>query len=499
MSKDDPRGRKGFFIQTFGCQMNMADTERMQALMQSCGYDVCETPDDAKVILINGCSVREKAVHKAVSALGRMQKIKESGSKYPLIGVGGCVGQLEKDQLFKNAPFLDFVFGPDAIDELPEIIDRVDRGERRLIFANFDKENKYSTETKIYGKKSQAFVNIMKGCDKFCTYCIVPFTRGREKSRTIDEVLDDVAQLVGKGVKEVTLLGQNVNSFGKGNPNVKNREPKVLTNIIGKVGPDGDDENFPQLLRAMESDPRLDGLKRIRFTSSHPLDFSDQLIECYFPKETGGVSKLAQHLHLPVQSGSDRVLRKMGRHHKIENYIDQMERLRRENPGIGISTDLIVGFPTETESEFEETLNLLSRLNFDQVFAFAYSPRPGTRAAKLEDDVLDVDKKRRLNALLQHQLSLSEVNNKKNIGRTFELLVEGEAKNQKMSVPGLKTAKVWTGRSSCNRIVHFISDLPRTLVGELVNVKITKATALAHYGELINEMDPIFAESRTSL
>src|SRR4051812_47582071 len=278
-----------FFIKTFGCQMNVADTERMQALLSERGMKEARSADDAEVIIINGCSVREKAVHKAVSTLGQYHMLQSQ--KKSIIGIGGCVGQLEKDKLFKRAPYVDFVFGTDTIDNLPEIIHRVENGERHVIYTEFDKSMDYSTETKVFGFKAQAYVNIMKGCDKYCTYCIVPFTRGREKSRTIDEVVKDVANLVGKGVREITLLGQNVNSFGKGNENKAAREPRELHNVIGKVGPRDGEENFPQLLRALEADPGCRELRRIRFTSSHPLDFSDELIDCY--AEKSGVSKLA--------------------------------------------------------------------------------------------------------------------------------------------------------------------------------------------------------------
>ncbi|MGE0616071.1 MAG: tRNA (N6-isopentenyl adenosine(37)-C2)-methylthiotransferase MiaB [Bacteriovoracia bacterium] len=519
-----PAGRK-YFIQTFGCQMNVADTERMEALLSETGMTPAPSADRADVILVNGCSVREKAVHKAVSALGRFQILKNNG-RGPLIGLGGCVGQLTKDQLFNRAPYLDFVFGPDAIDELPEILHQVDHGKRHAVFADFDKSMKYSTRTKVVGEKAQAFVNIMKGCDKYCSYCIVPFTRGREKSRTIDEVVDDVAALVEKGVTEVTLLGQNVNSFGKGNPNAYAREPRELSNRIGKVGPREGEENFPQLLRALDSDPRCAKLKRIRFTSSHPLDFSDQLIECYAPADQGGVAKLAQHLHLPVQSGSNRVLQKMSRHHKIEDYIAQMRRLKELNPLVGISTDLIVGFPTETDEEFQETIKLLDAIQYDMIFAFAYSPRPGTKAAKMEDDVPKKVKADRLNYLLDYQLGISAKRYAAKVGQTMEVLVEGEAKNQLMAereaakaaiseasslgVPGdsgsahpsmnsATAARVFTGRTTCNRIVNFIASpgqvlgrtpdqMTRALNGQLVNVKITEATSLALYGELALEI-----------
>lgn len=487
------RDRNTFFIKTFGCQMNVADSERMASLLSEKGMKPATTIEDAGLILINGCTVREKAVHKAVSTLGQYHKaLKRGGTEIPsgekpIIGIGGCVGQLEKSELFKQAPYLDFVFGTDTIDHLPEIVHRVEHGERHVVFAEFDRTQSYSTETKVFGRKAQAYVNIMKGCDKFCTYCIVPFTRGREKSRTIDEVVDDCARLVASGVREITLLGQNVNSFGKGNPNVKNREPKELHNQIGKVGPRAGDENFPQLLRAIEEDPRCAALRRIRYTSSHPLDFSDELIECYAPVSEGGLSKLAAHLHLPVQSGSNRVLAKMGRHHKIESYIAQMDRLRELNPNVGLSTDLIVGFPGETVEEFEETIALLDRVQYDNIYAFAYSPRPGTRAAKLEDDVSAEEKNRRLNQLLAHQLAIAEKRYAARIGQTMELLVEGEAKKQNLVTKGGARGRVWTGRTECNRVVNFADDSGRNLTGHFLDVRITAATSLSLTGELVRD------------
>lgn len=477
-----------FYIKTFGCQMNVADSERMSALLAEQGLSSAEEADQAQVIIINGCTVREKAVHKAISALGGLRSLKKADGKGPIIGIGGCVGQLDREKLFKKAPYLDFVFGTDTIDNLPEIIHRVRSGERHVVYADFDSSMDYSTETKVHGHKAQAYVNIMKGCDKFCTYCIVPFTRGREKSRTIDEVISDIARLVASGVKEVTLLGQNVNSFGKGNPNTQNREPQELHNVIGKVGPRAGEENFPQLLRAIDQDPRCADLKRIRFTSSHPLDFSDELIECYAAPEKGGVGKLAAHLHLPVQSGSNRVLQKMGRHHQIENYIAQMDRLREICPDIGLSTDLIVGFPTETEEDFAETLKLLERVPFDAIYAFAYSPRPGTRAAKLPDDVPNSVKNERLNRLLKFHLNLAQKTFASRVGKVMDILVEGEAKNQSMIDPAESGSnkKVWMGRTTCNRVVNFVSDSPRRLMGQIIPVRIIGSTSLSLQGEIIN-------------
>ncbi len=485
-----PQAKQKFFIKTFGCQMNAADSERMSSLLADQGMEEASEAGDANVIIINGCTVREKAVHKAVSALGTLQGLKKDGRK-PLIGIGGCVGQLDQGKLFKRAPYLDFVFGTDTIDNLPEIVSRVQNGERHVVYADFDRSMDYSTETKVHTFKAQAYVNIMKGCDKYCTYCIVPFTRGKEKSRKIAEVVNDVARLVAMGVREVTLLGQNVNSFGKGNPNSAGLEPRELHNQIGKVGPRAGEENFPQLLRAIDSDPRCAALKRIRFTSSHPLDFSDELIECYQPASQGGVARLAAHLHLPVQSGSDRVLQKMGRHHRIEGYFAQMDRLREICPDVGLSTDLIVGFPTETEEDFQETLRLLDRVQYDNIYAFAYSPRPGTRASKLPDDVPAQVKNDRLNRLLKYQLEIAAKRYASRIGKTMEILVEGEAKNENIrkneSAGAGASARVWTGRSTCNRVVNFISDSPRSFTGKFVNVRISGATSLSLTGELLDD------------
>jgi tRNA-2-methylthio-N6-dimethylallyladenosine synthase len=488
------RAKNTFFIKTFGCQMNVADSERMASLLAAKGMKPARDVAEASLILINGCTVREKAVHKAVSTLGRYHHDgKNAGIDRPMIGIGGCVGQLEKKTLFKRAPYIDFVFGTDTIDSLPEIVHRVENGEKHVVFADFDRTQNYSTETKVFSTKAQAFVNIMKGCDKFCTYCIVPFTRGREKSRTIDEVLLDLVRLVASGVREITLLGQNVNSFGKGNPNTTEREPRELHNQIGKVGPRDGDENFPQLLRAIDADPRLAKLKRVRFTSSHPLDFSDELIECYRPvggegtSLDGGVRSLAQQLHLPVQCGSNRILAKMGRHHKIESYIAQMDRIRELNPRVGLSTDLIVGFPGETEEDFQETIKLLDRVQYDTIFAFAYSPRPGTRAAKLVDDVPKDVKNDRLNRLLQHQLGISLTRSKLLIGTEMEVLVEGDAKRSTMVEKGTAKGRVWTARTGCSRVVNFGDESGRNLTGRFLRVKITDATALSLRAEVIHD------------
>jgi tRNA-2-methylthio-N6-dimethylallyladenosine synthase len=266
-----------FFVKTFGCQMNVADSERIAAILCEHGMSAASSAEEATVIIVNGCTVRAKALHKAVSTLGEYNLIKRRRPEV-LLGIGGCAGQLERDTIFKRAPYVNFVFGTDSIDDLPELLFRLKNGEQKVFKTGFDESTVYTTSTKRQTRGPQAFVNIMKGCDKHCTYCIVPYTRGPEKSRASAEVLEDVARLVGEGVRELMLLGQNVNSFGR------------------KAG-----ESFTGLLRAIEADPRCSKLRRIRFTSSHPYDFSDELLQCFAPAEQGGVARLAAHLHLPVQ------------------------------------------------------------------------------------------------------------------------------------------------------------------------------------------------------
>ncbi len=481
---------KTFLIKTFGCQMNSADTQRMSVLLSEVGAKQAQHVDDADIILINGCEIREKAVGKALSSLGVLRKSK---TKKQVIGMGGCVGQLEGSKLFSRNPHLDFVFGTDTIDELPEILQEVFSGGHHIVYNAFDKSRKYSTETKIFKPEEfascksntiqcpSAFVNIMKGCDKFCSFCIVPYTRGREKSRTLEEVVEDVERLVSNGIKEVVLLGQNVNSYGKGTL-----------------------DTFPKLLQAIDQIPDL---KRIRFTSSHPTDFSDELIECY-----GTLKKLCPQLHLPVQSGSNSVLEKMQRHYKIETYYEQIQKWRKLCKSGGLSTDIILGFPTETEEDFELTLKLLEDLRFDLVYSFAYSPRPGTKAALLKDDVPHEIKHERLLKFQKKAVEIACENNQKFIHQTVEVLVETQAKAMK-SAP---SQNMFMGRTPCGRVVNFPYDgsaeppehreacgaIPsevcgaiqgqgadvgrfrNEVVGKFINLEITSATGLALTGKI---------------
>ena len=446
--------------------MNEADTVRMHALLGDEGMLACKCPEEADVILVNGCTVRDKARHKAISAIGGYAALRrDRGAMRPVIGLGGCVGQLEKDAVFKRIPELDFVFGTDTIDQLPLLVKNALAGLRRQVMTDFDADPAYSTMTRISGVPGvRAYVNIMKGCNKHCSFCIVPQTRGPEKSRSMDEIIGDVASLVSRGVREVTLLGQNVNSYGR----------------------PGKNENFPGLLRAIDADPRCLLLKRIRFTSSHPWDFSEELIGCYAPPARGGVSRLAWHLHLPVQSGSDRILSLMGRDHEISDYVRKMDLLRGINPEVGVSTDLIVGFPGETEQDFRATEALLDRVGFDSIFAFAYSQRPGTRAAGMNDDVPQSGKLRRLGLLLARQEAISSQRYATRIGREMEILVEGCAKNSGLAAARGLRAAVWSGRTTCNRVVNFMSGAgTEDLKDRFVLVSITGATGLSLQGEMI--------------
>ena len=436
--------------------MNVNDTERMHVLLSTMGAAPAATAAEADLVILNGCEVRDKAVQKTLSSLGGLKKGKTKGK---MIGVGGCVGQLDGAKLFSRNPHLDFVFGTDTIDHLPEIVGEVAGGSRHVVYNDFDKGRDYSTETKIFHKSAHAFVNIMKGCDKFCSYCIVPFTRGREKSRPIAEVVSDIQRLVLLGVREVTLLGQNVNSYGKGNVAPAGRNGALIP------------ETFPQLLRAL--DKAVPELKRLRYTSSHPVDFSDELIACY-----GEVKALCNQLHLPVQSGSNTVLQKMYRHYKIEQYYEQIAKWRARCPDGGLSTDIIVGFPSETEEEFEATMRLLEDMRYDVVYSFAYSPRPGTKAFKLADDVPDDVKHSRLLRFQKRALEIAAENNQRKVGRVMEILVEGRSKPLKTS----PSENMFHGRTSCGRVVNFPYDGPRELTGKFVSVRIDRATGLALTG-----------------
>lgn len=404
------------YIQTYGCQMNEYDTEQMLQVLATKGFEKTDDPNNAQLILINSCSVREKSETKALSFLGRLAKLKEKDPK-KVIGFGGCVGQTEGPKLVKRHPYLDFAFGTNNYRQLPELIQDFEsrwegEDEKEVLVPNSRPES-----------KSQAFITIINGCDKFCSYCIVPFTRGREQSRPPEEVLKEASGLTQKGVKEIMLLGQNVNSYwAKGN----NQSFHSLHDLL--------------LLFEREADKSLKGLKRIRYTTSHPRDFDEELA-----KDFRDLSLLCEYLHLPFQAGSDHVLRKMRRFYTVENFLKKMELVKQYCPDIALSTDVIVGFPGETKEDFKGTLKVLREVEFDNVYSFKYSIRPYTRSAKWEDDIPAEEKSERIQELqaLQKEISLKKY--REDLGKQVELLLEGPSKSNK---------QLWTGRTRKNRLVH---------------------------------------------
>ncbi len=417
--------------------MNVYDSDRIMRLLKPLNFLETENEEAADLILFNTCTVREKAKHKFLSDLGRLKSQKKK-NKNLMIGVGGCVAQEEGEGLLKRLPHLDFVFGVDQIDQLPAILERVSRTRERVALTAWDTEPKFSLSYLQPAKSPvSAFVTIIKGCDKFCSFCIVPFTRGREKSRHPGEIVQEIERMVSMGAREVMLLGQNVNSY-----------------LYEK-------HDFPALLRMVSQIPNL---KRIRFTSPHPSDFCDGMIACYVD-----LRNLCRHLHLPVQAGNNEILKRMRRWYAVERYRSRIQKLREAVPGIAVSTDVIVGFPGESEEAFEDTLELLKDIRFDSIFSFVYSPRTGTQASEYEDDVPREEKERRLHRLqkLQDEISL-EINESK-VGEMVEVLVEKESEE------GLQ------GRTDTNKIVHFRGS--SRLLGKFILIKLTKAFPHSLLGE----------------
>jgi tRNA-2-methylthio-N6-dimethylallyladenosine synthase len=437
---------KKLYIQTYGCQMNQYDSERIAQVMGRANYTLTEKPANADLILLNTCSVRDKAEQKVYSALGSWREIKQQKSSV-IIGVGGCVAQQEGDRLLKRVPHLDLVFGTHNIHKLPEMIERVQSAHARPVEIAFYRDPSYMEDpdgrTHVQGAK--AFVTIMQGCNKVCSFCIVPHVRGREVSRPSQNILDEIKLLATQGVKEVMLLGQNVNSYGK--------------TSSGEV-------HFGKLLHRVNA---IEGLSRIRFTTSHPQDLSAELIEAY-----ATLKKLCEHLHLPVQSGSDSVLLRMRRGYTRREYLDRIDRLRQRCPEVALSTDIIVGFPGETDSDFERTLELLGQVEYDEIYSFMYSPRTHTVSAKLyNDDVPEQKKKERLKQVQGVQQEISLRKNKGKIGRIEEVLIDGHSRLNKGQV---------MGRTRTNRIVNLMGR--GNLVDEMVNARIIAATVNSLVGEL---------------
>ena len=426
------------FIQTHGCQMNEYDSTRMVDLLESThNLEPTDNPEDADVLLLNTCSIREKAQEKVFHQLGRWKRLKERNPEL-IIGVGGCVASQEGEAIRERAPYVDVVFGPQTLHRLPGLITQAASTRSLAIDVTFPEIEKFDNLPEPSVDGPSAFVSIMEGCSKYCTFCVVPYTRGEEVSRPVQPVLDEIRHLADMGVREINLLGQNVNAY-RGQ------------------GAGGETLDLADLILLIRD---IDGIDRIRYTTSHPVEFSDALIQVYEE-----VPELVSHLHLPVQSGSDRILAMMKRNHTVLEYKSKLRKLRRIRPDISYSSDFIIGFPGETDADFEATMNLIGDIGFDTSFSFIYSARPGTPAAELPDDVPLAVKKERLRILQQRLSQNAQDISRKMVGSTQRILVDGFSKKD----PGqLK------GRTENNRVVNFVCD-DIDLIGDFVDVEIVEA------------------------
>ncbi|MBT8139942.1 MAG: tRNA (N6-isopentenyl adenosine(37)-C2)-methylthiotransferase MiaB [Gammaproteobacteria bacterium] len=442
-----PEAVKKLFIQTHGCQMNEYDSSRMADLLQqSHGLELTDDAADADVVLLNTCSIREKAQEKVFHQLGRWRALKETNPNL-VIGVGGCVASQEGAAIAERAPYVDLVFGPQTLHRLPEMLDRKRSSAPVIVDVSFPEIEKFDRLPEPSVNGPSAFISVMEGCSKYCTFCVVPYTRGEEVSRPFDDVLAEAASLASRGVKEVNLLGQNVNAY---------RGRNHLGEII----------DFSELLVYVAA---IDGVERIRYTTSHPVEFGDDLIAAY-----AEVPQLVDHLHLPVQSGSDRILAAMKRNHTVLEYKSKIRKLRQLRPDISISSDFIVGFPGESDDDFQATMDLIAEINYDLSFSFIYSARPGTPAANLQDDTPHAIKKQRL-SILQDRINQQAAQiSRRMVGSQQQVLITGLSRKD----PGELQA-----RTENNRVVNFRA--PPALIGEFANVKIVDALPNSLRGELL--------------
>ncbi|MGV6825726.1 MAG: tRNA (N6-isopentenyl adenosine(37)-C2)-methylthiotransferase MiaB [bacterium] len=433
------------YIKTFGCQMNEYDSAKMlDVLNASHGLELVDSPEQADVILLNTCSIREKAQEKVFSLLGTWKTWKQQRPEL-VIGVGGCVASQEGEAIRARAPFVDMVFGPQTLHRLPEMLSSVRDQHQPVVDISFPEIEKFDRLPEPRAEGATAFVSIMEGCSKYCSFCVVPYTRGEEISRPFDDVIAEVVQLASQGVREINLLGQNVNAYR------------------GRMD-DGEIADLALLIRFVAA---VDGIDRIRYTTSHPVEFSDSLIDVY-----AEVPELVSFLHLPVQSGSDSILMRMKRGHTAYDYKQKIRRLREVRPDISISSDFIIGFPGETDQDFEFTMQLIEDIDFDHSFSFIYSRRPGTPAADLDDDVPHEIKQQRLARLQQVINSNAQRFSRQMVGQVHRVLVEG---------PSRKDPSQLAGRTENNRVVNF--DGPRSLVGQFADVMITEALPNSLRGE----------------
>ena len=425
------------FIKTMGCQMNEYDSAKMlDVLAESHNAIKTDKPEEADIILLNTCSIREKAQEKVFSQLGRWRPYKDENPDL-VIGVGGCVASQEGATIFERAPYVDMVFGPQTLHRLPQMLDNVTKTKKSVIDISFPEIEKFDHLPEARAEGSTAFISIMEGCSKYCTFCVVPYTRGEEISRIFDDVINEVVELAVQGVREINLLGQNVNAY------------------CGEMH-DGEVADLALLIEYVAA---VEGIERIRYTTSHPVEFSDRLIEAY-----AKVPELVNHLHLPVQSGSDRVLSLMKRGHTTLEYKSKIRKLRKIRPDISLSSDFIIGFPGETDDDFEATMNLIADIGFDHSFSFIYSKRPGTPASSFNDDIPAETKKRRLNILQTRINSMAMEISKNMVGKPQRILVEGVSK---------RNANELRGKTENNRTVIFIGST--SLIGKFSDVLITEA------------------------
>ena len=436
---------KKLFVKTHGCQMNEYDSARMfDVLREEQGYELVDDEHQADVILLNTCSIREKAQEKVFHQLGRWRELKQANPDL-VIGVGGCVASQEGDAIRQRAPYVDMVFGPQTIHRLPDMVGAAQLHKLPVVDVTFPEVEKFDRLPQPQVDGPAAYVSIMEGCSKYCSFCVVPYTRGEEVSRSVDSVMSEVVALARQGVREIHLLGQNVNSY------------------LGAI--DGDYADLAELIHYVAG---VDGVERIRFTTSHPLDFSDNLIAAY-----ASVPELVDHLHLPVQSGSDRILRAMKRGHTRADYIEKIHRLREVRPNISLSSDFIVGFPGETQEDFDDTMGLIDEIGFDVSFSFIFSARPGTPAAALADPTPEQVKKEWLQILQQRIREQAETIAQAMVGTTQRVLVTGVSR---------KDAQQLAGRTENNRVVNFTGHAE--LVGDFADVYISEALPNSLRGSL---------------
>ncbi|MFT6332460.1 MAG: tRNA-2-methylthio-N6-dimethylallyladenosine synthase [Lentimonas sp.] len=452
---------KKLYLKTYGCQMNVYDSDRMNDLMSNIGYQNVDEPDDADMVIINTCHIREKAAEKLYCDLGRIKKHKanlaEKGRKM-IVAVAGCVGQAEGEEIFKRAPVTDIIVGPESYQTLPDLVGKVLRDGGRQIDLDFKPDNKFDVLRESQEKSAvSSFLSIQEGCDKFCTFCVVPYTRGAEFSRTVKQIYDEAFNLAKKGAVEIYLLGQNVNAYHGLDEN-------------------GETFNLAKLIRKIAQIPQIE---RIRYTTSHPRDMDDELIAVHATEKNGGIDKLMPFLHLPVQSGSNNILKKMNRKHTRQDYFKIIEKLRKVRPDIGLSSDFIVGFPGETEQDFQDTLDLVKQVGLSQCYSFKYSPRPGTPAENMEQ-VPEKVKDERLARLQKLLFSQQNIYNQQFEGQTFAVLFD-----RKPNASNKKSHGQMIGRSPYLQSV-VIEDPEAKYLGKMVDVKIIQARPSSLMGEVVN-------------